>query len=182
MTEYDPADDGRKSYDLAITALREEHLSRVVVAIDPGLNGGVAILGGTGHLKAFDIPTMGEKTKRRLNGAMLARFVIETHVTCAVIEKASARPAQGVSSSFRFGMAFGQCLGILEALFIPMETVAPSRWKREMKLDSSKENSRLRAIEMYPKYEHFFTRKKDHNRAEAALLASWWMNRGERDG
>ena len=68
-------------------------------------------------------------------------------------------------------MAYGQCLGIVEALFIPIETVAPSVWKKAMQLNTSKENSRLRAIEMFPKFEHFFTRKRDHNRAEAALLA-----------
>ena len=147
----------------------------IVVAIDPGLNGGVAILNSDGELEAFDIPTVGEKAKRRVFGATLSRRLVETNVTHAVIEQVSAMPKQGIASAFRFGTAYGQCLGVIEALWLPLTVVHSSKWKRQAGLDSSKENSRLKAIETFPKYEHFFTRKRDHNRAEAALLANWYF-------
>ena len=154
----------------------------IVAAIDPGLNGGVAILTSAGELEAFDIPTVGEKANRRVVGATLARRFVEANVTHAVIEQVSAMPKQGVTSAFRFGTAYGQCLGIIEALWLPLTVVHSSKWKKQAGLDSSKENSRLKAIETFPKCEQFFTRKRDHNRAEAALLADWYWRRETRRG
>lgn len=151
----------------------------IVAAIDPGLNGACAILSEHGVLDAFDMPTMGEKSKRAVNGAGLARRLLEPHVTHVVIEAAQAYPKQGVSSVFRYGAAYGQCVGVAHGLFLPVEFVAPATWKKAMRLDASKENSRRRAIEAFPDYEHLFALKRDHNKAEASLLAQWFLRSGE---
>jgi len=79
---------------------------------------------------------------------------------------------QGVVSVFRFGAAYGAAIGVISALAIPLHLVSPARWKRHYGLDADKERSRARAIQFWPASRHF-TRKKDHGRAEAALLARY---------
>ncbi len=153
----------------------------VLAAFDPGLsNGAYAVMSDKLRREfAFigDLPTMGAKTKKVLNGAMIATNLREYQVSHVVIEHASAMPKQGVSSMFRFGMAYGQIIGIVQGLMLPYEIVTPAKWKKEMRLNTDKENSRLRAIELYPKFHEALKRVKDHNRAEAMLLARWWLDK-----
>lgn len=147
----------------------------IICAIDPGLNGAVAILNDEGHLEAFDMPTMGEGKQRVVNGPALARRLLEVHVERAVIELAQPMPKEGVSAVFRYGQSYGTCIGVIQGLFLPVSHVSASKWKQGAGLTRDKEFSRRRAIETFPNFDHFFQRKKDHNRAEAALLANWFM-------
>jgi crossover junction endodeoxyribonuclease RuvC len=147
----------------------------VVCAIDPGLEGGIALYDWAGQLQALDMPTVGEKARRQVNAAALAHLLRSAPVSHGVIERASSMPRQGVAGVFRYGAAYGSCLGVLGALEISVHTVSPSVWKRDMGLDPSKENSRLRIISLFPEHEKMFARKRDHNRAEAALLAVWYI-------
>lgn len=74
---------------------------------------------------------------------------------------------------FRFGYAAGQIVGVIDALSIPVIWVSPSVWKRSFMLGKDKEFSRVKAIEAFPDMRALFARKKDHGRAEAALIALW---------
>jgi hypothetical protein len=152
-------------------------VSENIVAFDPGLSGGVAILSPSGEIIACDdLPTIGEGTQRRIDAANLASM-IRLHLPArAVIEQVSAMPGQGVSSMFRFGQALGTIAGVVGALGLPVQWVSPAKWKREAGLDATAERSRGRAIETWPKQAVLFARKKDHNRAEAALLARWALD------
>lgn len=165
----------------------------IVAGIDPGLNGGLAIIGGhrmvgldgkspptiggftfiEPEFEAMDLPTMGEGKKRQINAAHLSNLLAPADRV--VIEQVHAMPGQGVSSMFRFGMSYGQCLGVVAALDIPLTIVTPRKWKGAIGLTADKEVARLRAIQEFPAYEHYFRRKRDHNRAEAALLAHWYL-------
>jgi crossover junction endodeoxyribonuclease RuvC len=80
-------------------------------------------------------------------------------------------PGQGVSSTFKFGTAYGALLGVLGALEIRTVLVAPATWKKHFRLDSDKEKSRALALRTFAKSPEHFARKKDHGRGEAALLA-----------
>ena len=71
--------------------------------------------------------------------------------------------------------------GVLAGFGIPTTVVTATVWKRDMKLNQDKELSRKRAIELFPAFATMFARKKDHNRAEAALLAVW-LERQLRNG
>ncbi len=82
-------------------------------------------------------------------------------------------PKQGVTSTFKFGRSSGTTIGVLECLGLSIRYVSPTRWKRRYRLDSGGENSRRRALDLFPDSAAFFARKKDHNRAEAALIARW---------
>jgi crossover junction endodeoxyribonuclease RuvC len=102
----------------------------------------------------------------------LAAIVREHAPVAAIIEKVAAMPGQGVSSTFKFGMAYGALRATVSVLQIPSYLVSPQRWKRDLGLTSDKEESRAMAIRLWPGV-GCFSRKADHNRAEAALLARY---------
>ena len=70
-------------------------------------------------------------------------------------------PGQGVTSMFNFGQTFGAIKGICAALGLPIYFVRPSKWKNTLNLiNSSKDSSRTKAIEMYPSLSNDLSRKK----------------------
>ena len=148
-----------------------------ILAFDPGINGGCAVVDELGDLLlCVDTPTIGEGAHRRIDAVSLADLVRRfTPYQFAVVEQVGARPGQGVSSMFRFGQSYGTLFGVLGALAIPVRHVSPSKWKKAMALNSDAEESRARAIETWPDRAEWFTRKKDHNRAEAAVLALYGL-------
>lgn len=147
-----------------------------VIGIDPGLSGAAALVDDAGRLlDVFDLPVVGDGPAAIVDGANLARFIRAVAPDRAVVELVSAMPKQGAASTFKFGRAVGVILGVLAAVEIPVVQVAPTRWKKAMRLDREKETSRLRAIETWPAAASEFARKRDHDRAEAALLALWAM-------
>ena len=153
-------------------------MSARVLSFDPGtVSGAGAVVHVNGELlAAFDLPLIGDMTNRRINAAGLADLIREHGpYAFAVVEQVSARPGQGVSSMFRFGQSYGTVLGVIGALAIPVRHVSPAKWKRALGLNSDGETSRARAIETWPEQAHLFARKRDHNRAEASLLALYGL-------
>ncbi len=143
-----------------------------VLGVDPGLNGAFALIGNGKLIDASDIPAIGAPPNRRLDGGHFADLLRSLGgINVAYIEKVSAMPKQGVSSTFKFGYAAGQIIGVIEALKIPVEWVTPTLWKKDLRLSSDKEQSRARALELWPDRADLFRRKMDHGRAEAALIA-----------
>lgn len=147
-----------------------------VLAIDPGLNNGIAVVDNERKLRlATEIPVIGEGAHKRLNLSSFADIIVQFHVGHAVIEDVSARPGQGVSSMFRFGRAAGALEGALAALKVPTTFVTPARWKKDIGAKAKQdEDIRALAIQTWPDMAHRFQRKADHNRAEAALIALWF--------
>lgn len=147
----------------------------IIAALDPGLSGALAVMRSPDDCETHDLPTMGEGTERMLDGGALARVLLRTSPDIAVIELVTAMPKQGLASTFRFGTAYGQILGVVQALQLPYELVRPQLWKRQMRLaGGDKEGARQRAIGRFPELGAELARKKDHNRAEALMLALWW--------
>ncbi|WP_333824270.1 hypothetical protein [Pinisolibacter sp.] len=147
---------------------------RPIVGFDPGLSGAGAVVTPSGDLVAvFDLPMMGEGKAARIDANLLARLIEEFAPASAVAEQVGAMPKQGVASTFAFGRAVGVLAGVLGALAIPTTYVPPGTWKRFHHLSAAKEDARRRAIELWPRQAHLFARKKDHGRAEAALIAKW---------
>jgi crossover junction endodeoxyribonuclease RuvC len=151
----------------------------IVLGIDPGLSGGLAIV-KYGHarvlLYAGDIPTTGEKAKRRVQIGAVLDLLAKYKPTHAVIERAQAMPDQGASSGFNYGRAVGSLEACVQGMQIPLTIIESSAWKKFHGLiKSEKENSRQRAIMLYPGAT-FFSRKLDHNRAEAALIADYGVS------
>lgn len=148
-----------------------------ILAIDPGLNNGIAVLDVERRLLlATEIPVIGEAANKRLNLASFADILAQFHVGHAVIEDVSAMPRQGVSSMFRFGRAAGAVEGGLAALKLPTTFVRPAVWKRAIGAKAKRdEDVRALAIQTWPDMAHRFARKCDHNRAEAALIGLWFL-------
>lgn len=147
------------------------------LAIDPGLSNGIAVLNLERRLLlATEIPVIGEGANRRLNLVSFADILAQFQIDHAVIEDVSAMPKQGVSSMFRFGRAAGAVEGALAALKVPTTFVRPAIWKRDIGAKAKQaEDVRALAIQTWPDMAHRFSRKLDHNRAEAALIGLWFL-------
>mgnify|MGYP001229214970 CR=1 FL=1 len=154
-----------------------------IIGIDPGLSGGIAILDDLKIFDVFDMPIMseGKKNKNQLNSAQLVNLITE-HIlkkdeTFVIVEQVSAMPGQGVTSMFNFGQTFGSIKGICAALGLPIFYVRPAKWKKHFELiNSSKDASRTKVIEMYPSISSRLTKKKDVNKADAILIARYFRD------
>ena len=138
-----------------------------VIGIDPGLSGAIAILEENKVLSLFDMPVMaeGKKNKRQLNSAQLVNIIQdntnEEDEIAVVVEQVNAMPGQGVTSMFNFGQTFGAIKGVCAALKLPIFFVRPSKWKKHFELiNSSKDSSRTKTIEMYPSLSNQLAKKK----------------------
>ncbi len=138
-----------------------------IIGIDPGLSGAIAILENNKVLNVFDMPVMaeGKKNKRQLNSAQLVKLLRENiskdDETAVVVEQVNAMPGQGVTSMFNFGQTFGAIKGVCAALELPIFFVRPSKWKKHFELiNSSKDSSRTKVIEMYPSLSNNLSKKK----------------------
>ena len=152
-----------------------------IIGIDPGLSGAIAILEDNKVLSIFDMPVMaeGKKNKRQLNSAQLVDIIKENIKIngdiAVVVEQVNAMPGQGVTSMFNFGQTFGAIKGVCAALKLPIFFVRPSKWKKHFDLlNSSKDSSRTKVIEMYPSLSNQLTKKKDVNKSDAILIARFY--------
>ena len=153
-----------------------------IIGIDPGLSGGIAILDDLKICDIFDMPIMseGKKNKNQLNSAQLVNLITE-HIlkkdeTFVIVEQVSAMPGQGVTSMFNFGQTFGAIKGVCAALKLPIFFVRPSKWKKHFELiNSSKDASRTKVIEMYPTLSAQLTKKRDVNKSDAVLIAKFYF-------
>ena len=154
-----------------------------IIGIDPGLSGGIAILDDLKIYDIFDKPIMseGKKNKNQLNSAQLVN-IINKHVlkkenTFVIVEQVSAMPGQGVTSMFNFGQTFGSIKGICAALGLSIFYVRPAKWKKHFELiNSSKDASRTKVIEMYPSISPRLAKKKDVNKADAILIDRYFRD------
>ena len=153
----------------------------LIIGIDPGLSGGIAILENNKVKKMFDMPVMsdGKKNKRQLNSALLAQLIKDNikdfEDTAMAVEQVNAMPGQGVTSMFNFGQTFGAIKGICAALGLPIFFVRPAKWKKHFELiNSSKDASRTKVIEMYPYIAEKLSKKKDVNKSDAILIARYY--------
>ena len=153
----------------------------MIIGIDPGLSGAVAILKDNKVLNIFDMPVMseGKKNKKQLNSAQLVNIIKDNTKNdveiAVVVEQVNAMPGQGVTSMFNFGQTFGAIKGVCAALNLPIFFVRPSKWKKHFELiNSSKDSSRTKVIEMYPSLSNQLTKKKDVNKSDAILIAKFY--------
>ncbi len=144
-----------------------------VCGIDPGKTGAIAFIYDhtPDHVTVEDVPVVGNE----INAYALAALIEEYDPDVAMIEQVASMPKQGVRSVFSFGMSYGMTRGIIAALNIPLRFVTPGKWKKYFSLSSDKEDARKRAIHTFPSCSEDFKRKKDHGRAEAALIARYCL-------
>jgi len=155
----------------------------LIIGIDPGISGSICFFQDGEVKDVIDMPTMtdGKKNKRQVNGSQIyneiSKKIIDTDKknVKVVIEQVSAMPGQGVTSMFNFGQSFGILKGICSAMQLPMYFVRPAKWKKYFNLiNSEKDASRTKAIEIFPYFSTNLSKKKDNNKADAILIASFY--------
>ena len=122
----------------------------------------------------------GKKNKRQLNSSQLVNIIKENvnedEEKIVVVEQVNAMPGQGVTSMFNFGQTFGAIKGVCAALKLPIFFVRPSKWKKHFELiNSSKDASRTKVIEMYPSLSSQLAKKRDVNKSDAILIAKFYF-------
>ena len=157
----------------------------LIIGIDPGLSGAICFF-EDGEIKdIIDMPVMadGKKNKRQINGSQTYNEIYLRTKSIAkkdifvVVEQVSAMPGQGVTSMFNFGQSFGVIKGICSAMQLSIHFVRPAKWKKYFNLlKTEKEASRSKTIEIFPYISTQLSRKKDSNKADAILIASYFNN------
>ena len=155
----------------------------LVIGIDPGISGSICFFQDGKILDVVEMPTMieGKKNKKQGNGSQIFNEIserikkLDKRDIRVIIEQVSAMPGQGVTSMFNFGQSYGILKGICSAMQLPMYFVRPVKWKKYFNLiNSVKDASRTRAIEIFPYFSGQLSRKKDSNKADAILIASFY--------
>jgi crossover junction endodeoxyribonuclease RuvC len=155
----------------------------LIIGIDPGISGSICFFQDGKINDVVEMPTMteGKKNKKQVNGSQIFNEIysrinnIDKKDIKVVIEQVSAMPGQGVTSMFNFGQSFGILKGICSAMQLPIYFVRPAKWKKYFNLiNSEKDASRTRAIEVFPYFSSQLSRKKDSNKADAILIASFY--------
>lgn len=163
----------------------------IVFGIDPGVSGALSLFLNKKLVEVFDMPTMaeGKKNKKQINAAQLSLEIkkrLENNKAldvAVVIEHVTAMPGQGVTSMFNFGQSFGVIKGICSALTIPVYFIRPVKWKKHFNLiGSSKDASRTKVIEMFPQFSDSISKKKDGNKADAILIAKYFLDHFNNEG
>ena len=162
----------------------------LIIGIDPGIKGALCFFKNGKILDVLDMPTMpvGKKNKSQVNGSQIyneiqKRIINEDKKDIkVVIEQVSAMPGQGVTSMFNFGQSFGILKGVCSAMHLPVYYVRPAKWKKYFNLiNSEKDASRTRAIEIFPYFSSQLSKKKDNNKADAILIASFFFETYQKD-
>ena len=157
----------------------------LIIGIDPGISGAICFFENGEVKEILDIPNMadGKKNKRQINGPQIYNEIskriinIPKKEVVVVIEQVSAMPGQGVTSMFNFGQSFGVLKGICSAMQLSMHFVRPAKWKKYFNLiKTEKDASRTKVIEIFPYISSQLSRKKDSNKADAILIASFYNN------
>ena len=155
----------------------------LIIGIDPGITGSICFFEDGKIIDVVEMPNMaeGKKNKNQVNGAQIYYEIslriksLKKEEIKVVIEQVSAMPGQGVTSMFNFGQSFGILKGICSAMQLPMYFVRPAKWKKYFNLiNSEKDASRTKAIEVFPYFSSELSRKKDSNKADAILIASFY--------
>lgn len=153
----------------------------MILSIDPGLSGGLAVVDGAVLMAVEEMPvtTSAINEKKQIVDAdeliaTIASWQLWFGVDKCCIERVGARPNQGVTSMFNFGLSYGVTIGVATALGLSMSYVTPQKWKKDLELDNQKDSSRYMAYSLWPDFDDRFKRKKDDGVAEAALIGLWY--------
>ncbi len=157
----------------------------LIIGIDPGISGAICFFENGQVKEMINMPVMaeGKKNKRQINGPQTYTEILkrinkyQKKDIIVVIEQVSAMPGQGVTSMFNFGQSFGVLKGICSAMQLSTYFIRPAKWKKYFGLiKTEKDASRTKVIEIFPYISSELSRKKDSNKADAVLIASFFYN------
>lgn len=155
----------------------------IYFGVDPGLTGAIAAIDDEANLiLCADLPVSRHGKLAWIDANDLSVMIRDARngsPSRITIERSQSMPGQGVSSTFCIGVVLGSILAACQYIGVPIDLVTASAWKNSMGLDSQKSTSLDRARLLFPTAE--LERKKDHNRAEALMIAEYarraWVGR-----
>jgi len=158
-------------------------MGKAYIGIDPGITGAIGVIADSLEW-VVDVPTYYNPKAERNEYDFFRMYELLRDYNsysydwcdegCKLsLEQQQAMPKQGVSSTFHTGRGYGAWEALCWATTPNFQIVSPRKWKKALGLTTDKEKSRKLAIKLYPKMEEMLRRKKDHNRAEALLLAHY---------
>lgn len=158
---------------------------KATIGVDPGLTGALALIVDDVFVDVVDMPAASGvgTSSNRVQAVELADLIEDWRARfpgaawTAIVEQVAAMPRQGVHSVFSLGHSLGVVEAVLLTSRVSVEWVTPSKWKRAMALGDDKAASRAMASRLYPDHSARWKRVKDDGRAEALLVAHWWLHR-----
>ena len=156
-----------------------------VVGLDPGVaTGALAVLDNTDVLLLAELPVYRVHSAHRkaLRAELDLHGVYElltqhTPYSHAYVERVGPMPKQGLTSTWRFGMAYGAILGVLTSMGVPLSLISPQSWQRFHGCGPSPDSARQRACMLYPAVAPQLARKCDTHKADALLIAAFGLAR-----
>lgn len=157
-------------------AVASSNTSQRIIGCDPGASGALAIIDPScWSIAIADTPNrivkVNRKERKIVDVVRFAHYLRSLDARLIVSEELHARPFQNAQGTFSLGRYFGQIEMGAAMLDLPHVTPRPEEWKRRMMVSADKDYSRQRASQLIPCIAHMLDKKKNHDRAEAALLA-----------
>lgn len=159
----------------------------IAIGIDIGLTGAVGAVDHRGLACVQDIPTVTDPDGKRIDGRalleLLRRLASPAEPCTVVFEDVRPRPLGNAGRHGNTMHSQGSLMrsrGIVEAVLdisrMRFQVVQPQTWKRHFNLLKSEKGDSLQmARTLYPSAAKDLARVKDHNRAEALLIAHWGL-------
>lgn len=159
---------------------------RLIIGVDPGITGALALVQQIGAqtllMAVKDMPVAQFRAGKAMKShviptqvvGLLKEWIDPAPLDMPVdvfIEEVHAMPGQGVTSMFRFGHVAGLLEGVVAGLGLRLHKTPPREWQAIARVRKDPDAGRHRASELFPNLSAAFTRKMDHNRADAALIA-----------
>jgi len=147
----------------------------IVVGIDPGVTGAVAVIDDD-SADVFDIPAFKVSSMTMIDAIELRAMLRDLDPDIVFVEQVHAN-AISYKSNFALGHAIGTITTVVTLQEISMQRIQPKEWQRLTGLTSipakeRKKAHRGRAAEMWPNLRFKLNRVADHNRADALLIAA----------
>lgn len=158
------------------------------IAIDPGLNGGIAHGWNGQEIEAVKMPVIKNGGKKTIDAQGLVELIqsitFKHRVACGktltAVEKVHAMPGQGVTSMFNFGYGCGLIEGILAAKFLPYEPIRPQTWQTVLG-GIDKSLGKKRSI-VYCQQKHPQLGKLTDGQADAVAMLDYLVQRSNLNG
>ena len=157
---------------------------KTILALDPGMNGALALYDGTElltwRMPTYEITKNGGKRKKinidELNETL--DFCQSTgFIDMVYIEQVSAQPGNGAASAFTYGFGAGVLEAVIQCRKLPFTYILPQVWKKAMNCPANKDGARMRASQLFPQFSHMWKLKRDDGIAEASLISLYGFNK-----
>lgn len=149
----------------------------IILGVDPGLSGALAVVDDGGIREILDMPTVlirrGKTDKAEVIHEPILKLALSYKLRAVFVEQVGGLPGQSASAAFNFGRAAAAPEYLMRGMHLRVERVPPQRWQKALNVPKGKDGSREMAARLWPKAAGLFSRKKDDGRAEAALIAEY---------